>query len=926
MSRKIISWVAVTSFTLSAGYFWEKGNLEVAVGMIGILVTIVIALLQTGGPEKNKRASWLRSFLSGRSFEKQYLQLVGYQTRDFDIKGLSTQTDHTLALERVFVELNLQTQVAHRTTSDPLQKIPRKFRAESYPIWKYLSLVGADEKLNNPKVVIVGPPGCGKTTLLRHMALLLTMKSQKAPQFKEWNFKKIPILLFLRDHVREVQEDPSILLSEIIDGVVARLDVEPVPHWFSNQLKNGRCLILLDGLDEVADPKARINMVRWLERQIHIYPNNAFIITSRPHGYKENTITGVSVLEVMPFNREQIDNFVRKWYLANEITSHMSDDAGVRLVAKSGSDDLLQRLEKTPTLMELAVNPLLLTMIATVHRFRSALPGRRVELYKEICEVFLGKRQESKGIPLDMVPAQKQFVLQSLAYDMMCGNIREIREVDVLQAIRAPLLMVAPGLSPEVFLKSIEQQSGLLLERELGIYSFAHKTFQEYLAAMYILDKNLESDLYNKVNDDWWHEVIKLYSARSDATQIITTCLDQEPPTAAALSLAIQCLEEAHQVQPRLRELTEKILLQNAEDSNYEMRKIIAHALLSNRIKHLNALSPSIFIDSKPLTNAEYQIFVDEMLWRGRGDYYPIHWGEKTFAPGTAHLPAYGLLPEDTLAFCDWLTEVYSGSGEWYFRLPLKTEIELTSLHGVKGAWAVRQLADGVRELRRVVEFYRSSGNLEPVALESLLHKAAQEDIKDVISTLRAEGMIITAIKDHDYIKFVDVLRRLLRSSTSSDKLLTDTADRLYKQISHRSISRPVDFRLKSPDQEAYDQSVSDIIQRMGNKEFEHCVMISTQYYQDLLSLNPRYVSRYRPLVTAFAFELLSIWIEKNKPLLVNLKTDWFHEKANYLINHYLNHLIVIARRNKKAEPFEGLIFVREVKEGKRYSQVNSGQ
>jgi hypothetical protein len=737
------------------------------------------------------------------------------------------------------------------------------------------------------------------------------------PQLKELNFKKIPILLFLRDHVREIQENPSTLLPEVIDRIVARLDVPTVPNWFSNQLKAGRCLVLLDGLDEVADPSARHNMVRWLEQQIHIYPDNAFIITSRPHGYKENTITGVSVLEVMPFNREQIDNFVRKWYLANEITSHLTDDAGVRMVAKSGADDLLLRLEKTPTLMELAVNPLLLTMIATVHRFRSALPGRRVELYKEICEVFLGKRQESKGIPLDMVPAQKQFVLQSLAYEMMRGNIREIRQVDVLQVIKEPLTMVAPKLAPDLFLKSIEQQSGLLLERELGIYSFAHKTFQEYLAAMYILDKNLESELYDKVNDDWWHEVIKLYSARSDATQIITTCLDQDPPTAAALSLAIQCLEEAHQVQPRLRELTEKILLQNAEDPDPEMRKIIAQALLSNRIKHLAALSPSISIDSKPLTNAEYQLFIDEMLWRGKGDFHPIHWSEKSFPPGTAHMPAFGLLPEDALAFCGWLTEVHAGSGEWYFRLPLKHEVAAATIHGLPGVWALRSLGRNDQELRKSIEYIKLPNITGPAIPEQALYKAAQEDIKNVVSTLRVEGRIITDIKDHDYIQFVDVLRKLLRHASHSDKLLVETADRLYKQLNQHPLNRPVDFHHASADLEAYDQAISDIIQRMANKDFELCVMTSTQFFQDMLNLNPRSISRYRPLVTAFAFELLLVWVEKNKPLLVNFKTESFKSKVNYLIDHYLDHLIVVARKNKKIQPFEGLIFVKEVKEGK---------
>lgn len=61
------------------------------------------------------------------------------------------------------------------------------------------------------------------------------------------------------------------------------------------------------------------------------------------------------------------------------------EDEGVRQEAKKQANDLLQRLHMRPTLGELTRNPLLLTMIATVHSTRNALPGRRVELYAEIC-------------------------------------------------------------------------------------------------------------------------------------------------------------------------------------------------------------------------------------------------------------------------------------------------------------------------------------------------------------------------------------------------------------------------------------------------------------------------------------------------------------------------------------------------------------
>ncbi|MCA9931692.1 MAG: hypothetical protein KC419_24585, partial [Anaerolineales bacterium] len=127
-----------------------------------------------------------------------------------------------------------------------------------------------------------------------------------------------------------------------------------------------------------------------------------------------------------PFSIMQVEQFVHRWYLANEIMSAQREDPGVQMEARSGAEDLLMRLRRAHVLLDMAVNPLLLTMIATVHRYRSSLPGRRVELYAEICEVFLGKRQQARGLAFDLTPAQKQRVLQPLAYHMMHEKQREI--------------------------------------------------------------------------------------------------------------------------------------------------------------------------------------------------------------------------------------------------------------------------------------------------------------------------------------------------------------------------------------------------------------------------------------------------------------------------------------------------------------------
>ncbi|MGD9100726.1 MAG: transcriptional regulator, partial [Anaerolineae bacterium] len=267
---------------------------------------------------------------------------------------------------------------------------------------------------------------------------------------------KLPLLLFLRDHAKaigdqgpetaaEAQGEPALTLAQAVrDSLAKTLGPSAPAGWFEGQLERGRCLVMLDGLDEVADLETRQRVVKWVERQMVAYARNRFIITSRPHGYRSNPLGRVAVLEVQPFTRKQVQRFVHNWYLANEVMSSQKDDPGVHMKAREGAEDLLRRVRNTPALSDLSVNPLLLTMISTVHRYRSALPGRRVELYAEICEVFLGKRQEARGLTLDLTPAQKQRVLQPLAYHVMCEQKREIPQEEALIVIAEALELVSP--------------------------------------------------------------------------------------------------------------------------------------------------------------------------------------------------------------------------------------------------------------------------------------------------------------------------------------------------------------------------------------------------------------------------------------------------------------------------------------------------
>jgi hypothetical protein len=611
-------------------------------------------------------------------FRGKYLEYLVFQHREFDVKGLTTRGSYTLELQQVFVDLALLPQPLHRMSADPLHNDPQ-FSADNdflekaaiqrsrHSIWELL-----DPRMTRDHYAIIGAPGSGKTTLLKHVALsMIGDNKRRSPTIRQ---KPLPVLLFLRDHSRTIKEDTTFALTDAIRSrLPRRLAVAEPPLWFEAQLARGNCVVMLDGLDEIADPQARKAVAAWVDDQISAYSRNRFIVTSRPHGYKSNPLTSVTLLEVRPFTADQVHRFVNNWYAATVARSLGKSDEGVRMDAEEGARDLLKRLKNSPALTDLAVNPLLLTMISNVHYFRSTLPGRRVELYSEIFEVFLGKRQSARGIEYDITPPQKQLVLQDLAHYLMVTNKREATAPEAGDVIAEALLRVSPSTSATKFLQMVEQSSGLLLERELGVYSFAHLTFQEYLASIYIKEHGLEGHLITQLNNSWWHETIRLYVAQSDATAIIEACLQHS--SVNTLTLAVECLEEAREVQPEMRVKVDATLAEETERGDVERNRMLTKVQLALRLRRM-VRAGDAYVATSFLTNAEYQLFLDEAA--RRNDFcQPDHWVLPSYPDGRGAEAVLGLRGTDATRFCSWLNERESSG--WHYRLPMPGELRIHS-------------------------------------------------------------------------------------------------------------------------------------------------------------------------------------------------------------------------------------------------------
>jgi energy-coupling factor transporter ATP-binding protein EcfA2 len=524
---------------------WDAGQEQLAVNLANLIW--------------NQIESWVWEITS--PFQREYYQSLIYTCRDYQTQGLDK--DRILKLQKVFVPLKVVAKEAVQANSRMIPQIKSETNnPREKQIWDFLAAMGNDTAFR--RMVVLGAPGTGKTTLLRHLTLIYANKQERLHHRKA--LKLIPVLLYLKDIRQEIVNKQPLLAELITEQVKQQRKIKPLnlpAHWFAEKLRQNKCLVMLDGLDEVADETQRQQVSRWVDEQMQIYHDTAFILTSRPFGYKNAQLQQeVTVLEVQPFSLNQIQKFIQNWYFETEVMSRAGeDDLGVREEAKQQADYLINRIKNSTPLAAMALNPLLLTMIATVHRRGSALPGKRVELYKEICQVLLEKRLRAKNILDPLTATQKQTVLQVLALRLMQQKTREFKLSDGVSLSKDILVtVVGSGVKPEEFFQQVRDINGLLVEKELGVYEFAHLSFQEYLAAVQVKQSNQENLLITNIHNSWWAETIRLYAAQSNASNLINTVLAMPSPSVEAMALAYDCLEEGLSVDSDVRQQLEERL------------------------------------------------------------------------------------------------------------------------------------------------------------------------------------------------------------------------------------------------------------------------------------------------------------------------------------------------------------------------------
>ncbi|ANP50935.1 energy-coupling factor transporter ATP-binding protein EcfA2 [Streptomyces griseochromogenes] len=425
------------------------------------------------------------------------------------------------------------------------------------------------------RVVLLGDPGAGKSTLARYVALALT--SDPVPGPLAGLAGRVPVIVELRRYADERWRDRS--FEDYLDDL-STLERMSVPRGvLDTLLRAGRAVVVFDGLDELFDPGIRAGAGRRIAAFAERYPDVRVVVTSRVIGYRRTVLdkAGFRHYMIQDLTRHQIDEFTQHWYtvvcpqdpeLAQRLHQRMAD-------AVAGSRPV----------RDLAGNPLLLTILSIIGR-RRELPRDRQGVYEHAVNILVARwDQEVKDLPnpvqadmriidnkdrwalLRLLARRMQEGAGGTAGNHIHGEDLEALFTTYLERRYRSLPKEKAVLAARAMIRQLRERNFILSRFGDEVYGFVHRAFLEYLAAddiarRYQRDREWgEEELVREVfearaRDPAWHEVLLLLVGKlgeRDAGRVIDALLrlhaeDVRHGLHHMLALAVRALAEADRV------------------------------------------------------------------------------------------------------------------------------------------------------------------------------------------------------------------------------------------------------------------------------------------------------------------------------------------------------------------------------------------
>ena len=478
---------------------------------------------------------------------REYLERSIGNTANLDVIGINPNQPIRMPIEEAFIPLRLD--------------VKRSFVEESFaknrPVDpnKTVTIESVFKEFNLNGAILLGEPGAGKSTLARKMfwmiaAWLIGSNKEYSPEAMGLGKRTIPVLL----HLNQYKSEDELILELLERETKNRLGPTYTRSIIEDLVNQPSLLWILDGLDEIADSKTRLQACKHIREICSSRKNDYVIVTCRYSAYSNDIPLGSEFppARILPLSQEQVEKFINSWYKAK----YAQEKEDVEKSAKEATQSLLEILKtnksRSHKIQEIASNPQLLSVLCVLHyKDNHYLPSHLMDLYERCVEVMLRSRWSPEGQDPKRFINIAQKALAELAWTMhMEINRRTLPATEAVGICARSLTTVSEvekqGLDGPGFFAVLKDKCELLTDESDGSCKFSHLTFQEYFAAKYALQTDQARPMANLLGEPWWKEVTLL--ALSEAPQSFVNAYFHEVLTRTDLKGHIEffqsCIEE----------------------------------------------------------------------------------------------------------------------------------------------------------------------------------------------------------------------------------------------------------------------------------------------------------------------------------------------------------------------------------------------
>jgi len=429
-----------------------------------------------------------------RRFRRAQFQIVKIQVSTIKILGMPAP----VPLVNIYSAAHLSTTISRRLfqaewlnakSKDDLQHVIGASKKKSI-------VLGEDFVETNRRAVILGGPGSGKTTFIKHLALAYVDPSV----FKSTKLKTTALPIFVS--LPHFSKSGQVLFDFILKPLTERTN-QYARGYLERSLDKGIASVLLDSLDEVL-VSDRKSVLGEIEKFAQRFPNARLVVTCRTADY-EGSLDTFSEAELMRLSQSAVQKIVMAWF---------RDD-------QEKGNQLCRQLRTDRGVSSLTETPLLLSLLCIQFKHDLTLPKRKAELYRRCVDTLLrdwdaSRRFRRQSAYEDLTDERKERLFDHIAGKFFLDGIRlAFKKTSLIDVIGAYIPRYAIDKKhSEGILQEIEKHHGILEQIATDMYAFSHTSFQEFFVARDLLARRLESDYVKKhMDDDNWSSVIEFMAA-----------------------------------------------------------------------------------------------------------------------------------------------------------------------------------------------------------------------------------------------------------------------------------------------------------------------------------------------------------------------------------------------------------------------------